>query len=169
MSFADSDGLKKFCTTAPHALPQWSERSNCVDQKMRCHRERSEASAERSRTTPGLSRTPMAWRDFSPRNSHALPQWSERSNCVDQKMRCHRERNEASAERSRTIPCLSRTPTAWRDFSPRNSRSFAAHLSADQPAGVPNLELSRKKHCAPFFLTSSPTPHKIPSTSPPTT
>src|SRR5438445_6509314 len=27
--------------------------------------------------------------------------------------------------------------------------------------------LSRKKHCAPFFLTSSPTPHKIPSTSPP--
>src|SRR5437660_11762531 len=35
-------------------------KSPCVDQKMRCHRERSEASAERSRTTPRLPRTPMA-------------------------------------------------------------------------------------------------------------
>src|SRR5207245_8244310 len=104
MSFTDSAGLKKFSTTAPHALPQWSERSNCVDQKMHCHRERS----------------------------------------------------EASAERSRTIPCLSRTPTAWRDFSPRNSRSFAAHLSADQPAGVPNVELYLGRNTAPLLFDFLP-------------
>src|SRR5207253_6527470 len=83
--------------------------------------------------------------------SRALEGCTDRSNCVDQKMRCHRERSEASAERSRTIPCLSRTPTAWKDSSPRNSRSFAAHLSADQPAGVPNVELYLGRNTAPPF------------------
>src|ERR1700726_3324392 len=129
-SVTHSDGLKKFSTTVPPALPEWSDSSNCVNRKT--PRRNRHASIKKCavivsgvrRQPNGVERPPVChglrWpeeifhhgppcfagmeRQFELRKSKDLP---AKSPCVDQKMRCHRERSEASAERSRTTPRLS--------------------------------------------------------------